>query len=305
MEAGSIIVTEIAPDSSSVDLLVAATLREQLLESFGPDCHSPPSFEWGFLARDGREGPIVAGICGESHTGGLVIERLAVSPTFRRTGLGSLLARLAIQHGRNCNLSVATVETFEFQAPTLYPKLGFTLNLSRSGFCGGAGGEYLYFSRALRTDDADVLPASMVPVDSGVIDHASSDGRVVAVSAATPDSVEWNDLAQFTISTMRDHAGSAMNPWTQFESLCFAATCSTTSGRDGAVASAGDKRIVGGLSAKRYWGATFIDAIGVAKAVRNKGVGSALLARVLQHARDNGDCIVCVNAFDFQVCWRL
>jgi GNAT superfamily N-acetyltransferase len=70
---------------------------------------------------------IVAGLAGETYSGGLFTCYLRVSEALRGQGIGRKLmadAEMgAIERGRHS----AWVGTFSFQAPGLYPRLGYTM----------------------------------------------------------------------------------------------------------------------------------------------------------------------------------
>ncbi|MCE9532899.1 MAG: GNAT family N-acetyltransferase [Planctomycetes bacterium] len=86
-------------------------------------------FEWNpaslaFVLRD-EVGSIFGGLIGELHWGWLRISILSVSEKFRRSGWGRKLVeeseRVAIASG--CHS--AWVDTFSFQAPDFYRRLGY------------------------------------------------------------------------------------------------------------------------------------------------------------------------------------
>jgi len=64
----------------------------------------------------------------------LHIDLLMVVPEYRKLGIGSELYNLAIEYGKKNNSTMATVETFDFQAPKYWESKGFTLDFSRAGY---------------------------------------------------------------------------------------------------------------------------------------------------------------------------
>ncbi len=95
------------------------------LEAFN-ESRWPGHQQWQALAVFAREGEtIVAGLAGETYSGWLFIKYLWVSDALRGKGVGrELMARAegrAVERG--CHS--AWVDTFSFQAPGFYRKLGY------------------------------------------------------------------------------------------------------------------------------------------------------------------------------------
>ncbi|MHC6199572.1 GNAT family N-acetyltransferase [Elizabethkingia miricola] len=72
---------------------------------------------------DGEE--IVGGIIGRSLWGTLEIKRLAVHPDYRHKGIGSKLISAAETEAKKRKCSYLSLNTFSYQAPEFYEKLGF------------------------------------------------------------------------------------------------------------------------------------------------------------------------------------
>ena len=75
------------------------------------------------FARDG--GSIVAGLSGETYSGWLFIRYLWVSETLRGRGIGRGLIRGAEARALERGCHSAWVDTFSFQAPGFYRRLGY------------------------------------------------------------------------------------------------------------------------------------------------------------------------------------
>jgi GNAT superfamily N-acetyltransferase len=73
--------------------------------------------------RDGKE--IVGGLTGETSLGWLYIDLLWVSDARRRKGLGKALMAKAEAEARKRGVRNAWLNTFSFQAPPFYKKLGY------------------------------------------------------------------------------------------------------------------------------------------------------------------------------------
>lgn len=75
-------------------------------------------------ARDGR-GRIVGGVIVESYYRESYVELLWVDETSRHAGLGSLLIEAAERRARRRGSRLIHLNTYSFQAPRFYEKLGF------------------------------------------------------------------------------------------------------------------------------------------------------------------------------------
>ena len=81
---------------------------------------------WGTLAvtvRDG-DGEVVGGLWGRTGYGFLFVELLALGPA-RGLGLGRTVMGLAEAEAKRRGLLGIWLDTWTFQAPGFYPKLGF------------------------------------------------------------------------------------------------------------------------------------------------------------------------------------
>jgi GNAT superfamily N-acetyltransferase len=84
-----------------------------------------PSYDYFavFVRDDG--GAIRAGLVGHCYAGWLFIALLWVDQALRHRGIGSGLIAAAEQRGRDHGCHSAWVDTFSFQAPAFYRKLGY------------------------------------------------------------------------------------------------------------------------------------------------------------------------------------
>ena len=73
--------------------------------------------------RDRRE--VVGGLVGQIFLGWLFIELLWVSDAYRGRGFGLKIMRTAEKEARRRGIKNAYVDTFSFQAPDFYRKLGY------------------------------------------------------------------------------------------------------------------------------------------------------------------------------------
>lgn len=77
------------------------------------------------LALRDDDGPIVGGLIGEIHWGWLRISILAVAQGLRGEGWGRRLVREAERLAAEAGCHSAWVDTFSFQSPGFYEKLGY------------------------------------------------------------------------------------------------------------------------------------------------------------------------------------
>ena len=87
---------------------------------------------WLFVAH--KNGEIVGAIKGDIMWGVVHIDLLIVIPEYRKLGVGSKLYNLAIEHAKKQNCKIATVETFNFQAPDYWKSKGFNVDFIRPGY---------------------------------------------------------------------------------------------------------------------------------------------------------------------------
>ena len=84
-----------------------------------------PSYSYfGIFVRDDA-GAIRAGLIGNCYAGWLFIHLLWVEADLRRRGIGRGLIAAAERHARLFGCHSAWLDTFSFQGPDYYPKLGY------------------------------------------------------------------------------------------------------------------------------------------------------------------------------------
>lgn len=77
----------------------------------------------GVFVREGRE--VVAGLAGETYSGWLFVRYLWVAESLRGRGIGRALIARAEACARDRGCHSAWLDTFSFQAPGFYQKLGY------------------------------------------------------------------------------------------------------------------------------------------------------------------------------------
>ena len=110
---------EDAPSDADVEVLPNG------LEAFN-ESRWPGHQQWRPLAVFARKrGRIVAGLAGETYSGWLFTRYLWVSDALRGQGIGLKLMSDAEARALERGCHSAWVDTFSFQAPGFYPKLGY------------------------------------------------------------------------------------------------------------------------------------------------------------------------------------
>ena len=103
------------------------SLRAKILEPLAAhnDAAAGPG-RWGTLAVTvrGEDGETVGGLWGRTGYGFLFVELLALGPA-RGLGLGRKVMELAEAEAKRRGLLGIWLDTWTFQAPGFYPKLGF------------------------------------------------------------------------------------------------------------------------------------------------------------------------------------
>lgn len=91
-----------------------------------------------------RDGQIVAGIVAASTFETLEVEFLFVDEKWRGKGLGSLLLRTAELNARQAGVRHVLLNTYSFQAPDFYPKMGYR-RLFEINPCLGPYAQYFFW----------------------------------------------------------------------------------------------------------------------------------------------------------------
>jgi GNAT superfamily N-acetyltransferase len=114
----------VEPNQGSKLRLVHRRESEALGAYNAPFLRNPPYSYFGIFIRD-EANAIRAGLIGNCYAGWLFVALLWVHADLRRIGIGSRLMAEAERHGRDFGCHSAFVDTFTFQGPEFYPKLGY------------------------------------------------------------------------------------------------------------------------------------------------------------------------------------
>ena len=127
-------------------------LQEQMRALFG----EPRIEKAAFFVRDGI-GDIVGGVYGNYGSfGWLYIDTLWVAERLRGRGYGTRLMHLIEQHASKAGCTDAYLNTFSFQAPDFYQKLGYTTFAQLENF--PPGHSRLFMRKKLVHDKTDSWP---------------------------------------------------------------------------------------------------------------------------------------------------
>jgi len=108
-------------DPAEADVEVLPNGLEAFNEERWP--HHPRWIPLGVFVRN--EGEVVAGLAGETYCGWFFIRYLWVSEGLRGRGVGRELMAQAEARARDRGCHAAWLDTFSFQAPRFYQKLGY------------------------------------------------------------------------------------------------------------------------------------------------------------------------------------
>ena len=112
----------------SIEDKPAPAARDRLSRELGrhnrPYLRNPDWQRLGVFVRD-QGGDIAAGLAGHTYGDWLFVEELWVRADLRRRGIGQELIRQAEGRARERGCHSVWLDTFSFQAPGFYPKLGY------------------------------------------------------------------------------------------------------------------------------------------------------------------------------------
>lgn len=94
-----------------------------------------------FLATKGID--FAGAIVVELFWGALHVKYIYIEANYRGQDLGTTLMKTALQYGHDQGCPFAFVETMSFQALDFYQKMGFQLELTRTGYAHGTSFHYL------------------------------------------------------------------------------------------------------------------------------------------------------------------
>ncbi|WP_293391663.1 GNAT family N-acetyltransferase [Nevskia sp.] len=114
-------ITAVADQETDTAAAIVELLREYNQQFIGRAPFAP--FQLAALDPAGR---LIGGLLGEWRSYWLHVDILVITEPYRRRGLGSALMAEAERATREKNYRGIFLDTFEFQAPRFYEKLGYT-----------------------------------------------------------------------------------------------------------------------------------------------------------------------------------
>jgi GNAT superfamily N-acetyltransferase len=103
---------------------------------------------FGFFVRDGSD-KVRAGLIGNCYAGWLFINLLWIEDELRRGGIGTGLIAEAERHAIEFGCHSSWVDTFSFQGPDFYPRLGYR-EFARLDY--PPGHERIFFRKPLKPE---------------------------------------------------------------------------------------------------------------------------------------------------------
>lgn len=110
-----------SPNSKDVEFLWSKLREHGLNQLSNPNLEE--KFIFGILAKENEQ--IKGGLLGQVYYKGMHVQLLWVDETLRKTGVGSSLLKKAEELARESSCTLIYLDTFSFQAPKFYEKLGF------------------------------------------------------------------------------------------------------------------------------------------------------------------------------------
>jgi len=107
---------------------VSKELDDQLVEylvSHSEEAGSP-FVETDVSIQATRDGKLLGGLSGKAHLGWLYVRMLATAPDARGSGVGAKLMKRGEEVAREMGLAGVYLDTYDFQAPGFYEKIGYT-----------------------------------------------------------------------------------------------------------------------------------------------------------------------------------
>ncbi|MCR5005200.1 MAG: GNAT family N-acetyltransferase [Clostridiales bacterium] len=195
------------------------------------------------------------------------LDILWVEEKYRDQGIGSALIREAERAAREKGCHFMTLGTFDFQARPLYEKFGFSV-CGTIEDCPTKG--HTHYDMIKRLDDY-------------------SDEGIYPVSCTFEIQSGNEDDAEYIDDKLVEYNWSQVPAVHGFEFI----------GRK--IQGDKDEPIAAGFASVNFWNIAFVEMLLVDEPYRNQGIGSRLLSDIEQEAKNNGACIVMIDARDWNV----
>ena len=195
------------------------------------------------------------------------LDILWVEEKYRKQGIGSALICRAERAAREKGCRFMTLGTFDFQARPLYEKFGFTV-CGIIEDCPTKG--HTHYDMIKQLDD-------------------SFDKCVTAAPCTFEIQSGDEDEAEYIDDKLVEYNWSQVPAVHDFEFI----------GRK--IQGDKDEPIAAGFAGVNFWNIAFVEMLWVDEPYRNQGIGSRLLSDIEQEAKNNGACIVMIDARDWNV----
>ena len=195
------------------------------------------------------------------------LDILWVEEKYRKQGIGSALIREAERTSREKGCRFMTLGTFDFQARPLYEKFGFSV-CGTIEDCPTTG--HTHYDMIKQLDD-------------------SSDEIVIADPCAFEIQSGDEDDAEYIDDKLVEYNWAKVSAVHDFEFI----------GRK--IQGDKDEPTAAGFAGVNFWNIAFVEMLWVDEPYRNQGIGSRLLSDIEQEAKNNGACIVMIDARDWNV----
>jgi GNAT superfamily N-acetyltransferase len=235
--------------------------------------YDEPGIEIGLVLKS-PEGTVVGGITAGTMLRVMYLEALWVAKEYRKKGHGSRLVLQAERIGFEKGCMAVQTQSFSFQAPGFYQKIGYHVLGIYDGYPGGIT-EYTVMKRLPSHHQA---PAGGI---GGPGDEASLGLSITA--PATPEDLKAVHAGLY--SYVDEHVGAARdNPGITIRLVAKDAT----------------GQVIGGLLAWTTLRNMILDDVWVDERWRGRGIGTELMTEAERIARSAG-CIACQTySFSFQ-----
>ena len=110
-----------SPEIKDIEFLWSKLREHGLAKLSNPDLEEKLIF--GILAKEDDQ--IQGGLLGQVYYKGMHVQLLWVDESLRQMGVGSSLLKKAEELARESSCTLIYLDTFSFQAPKFYEKLGF------------------------------------------------------------------------------------------------------------------------------------------------------------------------------------
>ncbi len=122
MEENFVLTLEITDCEEDVDFIEKALRQQNRFEA--PSTQSKEPVKYNLVIKDSR-GDVVGGVITTIYRYSMYVETLWIDEKYRKCGYGAQLMKRAEETARAHGCTMMQLDTFNYQAPEFYKKLGF------------------------------------------------------------------------------------------------------------------------------------------------------------------------------------